>query len=233
MFKVAAGEHLGFLRPNRPGNPRAVKILCTLARPDLQQDQRGQPRHRQQSRTRFAAISASSSQDRTLDDYLTGARTSSFHAQLKAVPSAAVRPRLKTPCSTSSGCWDRRDSLVRLCSAGVQRGQPITRALLPRARTLLFLDGPTVGLDPRTRFVGLGDRQPTQEQGRHHDLPDHTLHERGQEHYRPDHHHRPPGTSRPSTRPRRSRPTSARTRSGSRPPTTAATIKELRRHVSA
>ena len=88
-------------------------------------------------------------QDTTLDNYLTGSQNLRFHAELYAVPSAAVEPRMKQVLDMV-GLWDRRDSLVSTYSGGMQRRLEIARGLL-HAPHVLFLDEPTVGLDPQTR----------------------------------------------------------------------------------
>ena len=88
-------------------------------------------------------------QDTTLDNYLTGAQNLRFHAELYAVPAAAVAPRMRQVLDMV-GLWDRRDSLVQTYSGGMQRRLEIARGLLHAPR-VLFLDEPTVGLDPQTR----------------------------------------------------------------------------------
>jgi ABC-2 type transport system ATP-binding protein len=88
-------------------------------------------------------------QDTTLDNYLSGAQNLRFHAELYAVPSAAVGPRINQVLDMV-GLWDRRDSLVSTYSGGMQRRLEIARGLL-HAPHVLFLDEPTVGLDPQTR----------------------------------------------------------------------------------
>ena len=147
-FEVAAGETFGFLGPNGAGKSTTIKILCTLARPtagrasvaghDVVSD-------RDAVRRNIGLVF----QDTTLDSYLTGAQNLRFHAELYAVPSAAVEPRMKQVLDMV-GLWDRRDSLVSTYSGGMQRRLEIARGLL-HAPHVLFLDEPTVGLDPQTR----------------------------------------------------------------------------------
>ena len=146
-FEVAPGETFGFLGPNGAGKSTTIKILCTLARPTS-------------GRATWPATTWLASgtrcgdvglvfQDTTLDNYLTGAQNLRFHAELYAVPSAAVAPRMKQVLDMV-GLWDRRDSLVSTYSGGMQRRLEIARGLL-HAPHVLFLDEPTVGLDPQTR----------------------------------------------------------------------------------
>ena len=147
-FEVARGETFGFLGPNGAGKSTTIKILCTLARPTT-------------GRATVAGLDVVSQrdavrrniglvfQDTTLDNYLTGAQNLRFHAELYAVPAAAVEPRMRQVLDMV-GLWDRRDSLVSTYSGGMQRRLEIARGLL-HAPHVLFLDEPTVGLDPQTR----------------------------------------------------------------------------------
>ncbi len=147
-FEVAAGETFGFLGPNGAGKSTTIKILCTLARPTAGRATvagHDVVSERDAVRRNIGLVF----QDTTLDSYLTGAQNLRFHAELYAVPSAAVAPRMKQVLDMV-GLWDRRDSLVSTYSGGMQRRLEIARGLL-HAPHVLFLDEPTVGLDPQTR----------------------------------------------------------------------------------
>jgi ABC-2 type transport system ATP-binding protein len=147
-FEVAAGETFGFLGPNGAGKSTTIKILCTLARPTAGRASvagHDVVSERDAVRRNIGLVF----QDTTLDSYLTGAQNLRFHAELYAVPSAAVDPRMKQVLDMV-GLWDRRDSLVSTYSGGMQRRLEIARGLL-HAPHVLFLDEPTVGLDPQTR----------------------------------------------------------------------------------
>ncbi len=147
-FEVAQGETFGFLGPNGAGKTTTIKILCTLA-------------HATSGTARVAGHDAATDrdsvrrniglvfQDTTLDSYLTAAQNLRFHAELYGVPKAAVMPRMRQVMDMV-GLWDRRDSLVSTFSGGMQRRLEIARGLL-HAPHVLFLDEPTVGLDPQTR----------------------------------------------------------------------------------
>src|ERR1700733_6122640 len=147
-FEVAAGETFGFLGPNGAGKSTPIKILCTLARPTSGRASvagHDVVRERDAVRRNIGLVF----QDTTLDNYLSGAQNLRFHAELYGVPAAAVAPRMRQVLEMVD-LWDRRDSLVMTYSGGMQRRLEIARGLL-HAPHVLFLDEPTVGLDPQTR----------------------------------------------------------------------------------
>jgi ABC-2 type transport system ATP-binding protein len=147
-FTVPVGETFGFLGPNGAGKSTTIKILCTLARPTAGSATvagHDVTRERDAVRRNIGLVF----QDTTLDNYLTGAQNLRFHADLYGVPAAAVAPRMRQVMEMV-GLWDRRDSLVMTYSGGMQRRLEIARGLLHAPR-VLFLDEPTVGLDPQTR----------------------------------------------------------------------------------
>jgi ABC-2 type transport system ATP-binding protein len=147
-FEVAAGETFGFLGPNGAGKSTTIKMLCTLVAPTAGSATVAG----QDVRTARAAVRQNIGlvfQDTTLDDYLTGEENLRFHAELYAVPKAIVAERMRAVLEMV-GLWDRRGSLVRTYSGGMKRRLEIARGLLHSPR-VLFLDEPTVGLDPQTR----------------------------------------------------------------------------------
>jgi len=147
-FEVAAGETFGFLGPNGAGKSTTIKILCTLAEPTS-----GVARvagydvvsSRETVRRNIGLVF----QDTTLDTYLTGEQNLRFHADLYGVPKQAFQPRLRQVLEMV-GLWERKDSTVATYSGGMKRRLEIARGLLHAPR-VLFLDEPTVGLDPQTR----------------------------------------------------------------------------------
>jgi ABC-2 type transport system ATP-binding protein len=147
-FEVTRGETFGFLGPNGAGKTTTIKILCTLANATS-----GTARvaghdtatERDAVRRNIGLVF----QDTTLDTYLTAEQNLRFHAELYGVPRAAVAPRMRQVMDMV-GLWDRKDSLVSTYSGGMQRRLEIARGLL-HAPHVLFLDEPTVGLDPQTR----------------------------------------------------------------------------------
>ena len=145
---VRRGETFGFLGPNGAGKTTTIGMLCTLLRPtegaatvagfDI-------VRERDDVRRSIGLVF----QDTTLDMYLTAERNLRFHAELYGVPKSELDARLKQVLDIV-GLWDRRKSLVQEYSGGMMRRLEIARGLLHFPR-VLFLDEPTIGLDPQTR----------------------------------------------------------------------------------
>jgi len=147
-FEVARGETFGFLGPNGAGKTTTIKILCTLANATSGTAVvagHDAATERDAVRRNIGLVF----QDTTLDTYLTAEQNLRFHAELYGVPKAAVVPRMRQVMDMV-GLWDRKDSLVSTYSGGMRRRLEIARGLLHAPR-VLFLDEPTVGLDPQTR----------------------------------------------------------------------------------
>ena len=147
-LEVRNGEIFGFLGPNGAGKSTTISILCTLANPsagtaavagfDVASE-------RDAVRRNIGLVF----QDTTLDTYLSGEQNLRFHAELYGVPKGVVNDRLRQVLDMV-GLWDRRGGLVSTYSGGMKRRLEIARGLLHSPR-VLFLDEPTVGLDPQTR----------------------------------------------------------------------------------
>src|SRR3954451_18903409 len=147
-FEVARGEVFGFLGPNGAGKTTTIHMLCTLARPTGGRARvagHDVARERDDVRRNIGLVF----QDTTLDGYLTAEQNLRLHAELYGVPRGTVRPRMEQVMDMV-GLWERRGSLVRTFSGGMKRRLEIARGLLHSPR-VLFLDEPTVGLDPQTR----------------------------------------------------------------------------------
>jgi ABC-2 type transport system ATP-binding protein len=145
---VATGEMFGFLGPNGAGKTTTIKILCTLAEAtagsatvagfDVARDTSA-------VRSRIGLVF----QEPTLDTYLTAEQNLRFHGEMYGVPRERMRRRMDEVLE-KVGLSDRRRDLVRKYSGGMRRRLEIARGLL-HTPTVLFLDEPTIGLDPQTR----------------------------------------------------------------------------------
>jgi ABC-2 type transport system ATP-binding protein len=147
-FDVEAGEIFGFLGPNGAGKTTTIGVLCTLVRPSggaATVAGHDVARERDDVRRNIGLVF----QDTTLDGYLTAEQNLRLHAELYGVPRALVGDRMRQVMEMV-GLWDRKDALVRTFSGGMKRRLEIARGLLHSPR-VLFLDEPTVGLDPQTR----------------------------------------------------------------------------------
>jgi ABC-2 type transport system ATP-binding protein len=147
-FEVQPGETFGFLGPNGAGKSTTIKILCTLA--DLTSGTArvaGYDVAKQRDTVRRSIGLVF--QDTTLDNYLTGEQNLRFHADLYGVPRAQLAARMRQVLDMVN-LWDRRTAVAGTYSGGMKRRLEIARGLLHAPR-VLFLDEPTVGLDPQTR----------------------------------------------------------------------------------
>jgi ABC-2 type transport system ATP-binding protein len=147
-FEVAAGEVFGFLGPNGAGKTTTINMLCTLVRPTsggAHVAGHDVVRERDDVRRHIGLVF----QDPTLDGYLTAEQNLRLHAELYGVDSALVPDRMRQVLEMV-GLWERRDATVMTFSGGMRRRLEIARGFLHSPR-VLFLDEPTIGLDPQTR----------------------------------------------------------------------------------
>src|SRR4051794_33146899 len=147
-FEVEPGEVFGFLGPNGAGKTTTINMLCTLARPTSGSARvagHDVVRERDDVRRNIGLVF----QEPTLDGYLTAEQNLRLHAELYGVESALVPERMKQMLEMV-GLWDRRDTAVMTFSGGMRRRLEIARGLMHSPR-VLFLDEPTIGLDPQTR----------------------------------------------------------------------------------
>jgi ABC-2 type transport system ATP-binding protein len=147
-FEVGRGEVFGFLGPNGAGKTTTINMLCTLLKPTAgAATVNGFDVDRQRSEVRRSIGLVF--QQTTLDEYLTAEQNLRFHAYAYAVPAGVREPRIKE-LLTMVELWDRRSGSVRTFSGGMKRRLEIARGLLHHPK-VLFLDEPTIGLDPQTR----------------------------------------------------------------------------------
>jgi ABC-2 type transport system ATP-binding protein len=147
-FQVSAGEVFGFLGPNGAGKTTTINMLCTLLRPTSGSARvNGFDVVRQRSDVRRSIGLVF--QQSTLDNALSAEQNLRFHAYAYGVPSEVRELRIRE-LLTLVELWDRRKGSVRTFSGGMKRRLEIARGLLHRPR-VLFLDEPTLGLDPQTR----------------------------------------------------------------------------------
>jgi ABC-2 type transport system ATP-binding protein len=147
-FEVGGGEIFAFLGPNGAGKTTTIKMLTTLlsvTSGSLQIDGLDPSKHQNEVRRRFGIVF----QDPSLDQELTAWENMELHGALYRVPRKLRRERSEV-LMTAFGLWDRKDSPVKEFSGGMKRRLEIARGLLHTPK-ILFLDEPTLGLDPQTR----------------------------------------------------------------------------------
>jgi ABC-2 type transport system ATP-binding protein len=147
-FSVSAGEIFAFLGPNGAGKTTTIKILTTLLKPTsgtVEVDGLDPARHSLDVRRRFGIVF----QDQSLDAELTADENLRLHASLYAVPRGVRDQRIEYLLKLFE-LWERRNDPVKQFSGGMRRRLEIARGLLHTPK-ILFLDEPTLGLDPQTR----------------------------------------------------------------------------------
>jgi ABC-2 type transport system ATP-binding protein len=147
-LEVNAGEIFGFLGPNGAGKSTTISMLCTLLQPTAGTARvagidvvRDPARVRQRIGLVF--------QDPSLDDQLTGRENLDFHAFIYNVPAGQRARRIEKMLALME-LTERAGSPVRTYSGGMKRRLEIARGMLHQPQ-VLFLDEPTLGLDPQTR----------------------------------------------------------------------------------
>jgi ABC-2 type transport system ATP-binding protein len=147
-FNVAVGGIRAFLGPNGAGKTTTIKMLTTVLQPTSGRIRiAGHDPVRQPMLVRraFGIVF----QDPSLDDELTALENLALHAALYGVARKQQGQRIETLLGFV-GLWERRNDYVKQYSGGMKRRLEIARAFLHQPR-LLFLDEPTLGLDPQTR----------------------------------------------------------------------------------
>jgi ABC-2 type transport system ATP-binding protein len=147
-FSVRKGQVFGFLGPNGAGKSTTIKMLTTLLHPtsgSIMVDGKNPVFEPDAVRSSFGIVF----QDPSLDDELTAWENMEFHGVLYSVPKKLRRERIEQLMKIVE-LWERKDDLVKHFSGGMKRRLEIARGLLHHPK-VLFLDEPTLGLDPQTR----------------------------------------------------------------------------------
>jgi ABC-2 type transport system ATP-binding protein len=147
-LEVRAGEIFGFLGPNGAGKSTTINMLCTLVRPSAGSASVAGfdvDRHPDDVRASIGLVF----QDPSLDGQLTARENLEFHAFIYGVPSSERSKRIDEVLAMVE-LSDRAGSIVMTFSGGMRRRLEIARGML-HTPEVLFLDEPTIGLDPQTR----------------------------------------------------------------------------------
>jgi ABC-2 type transport system ATP-binding protein len=147
-FNVETGSIFAFLGPNGAGKTTTIKMLTTVLKPtsgEIRINGFNVLKEQDKARESFGIVF----QDHSLDDDLTAYENMVYHAVVYKVPKKERAERIQKALDIV-GLWDRRNDYVKKYSGGMKRRLEIARALVHYPK-ILFLDEPTVGLDPQTR----------------------------------------------------------------------------------
>ncbi|MBU0591534.1 ATP-binding cassette domain-containing protein [Candidatus Micrarchaeota archaeon] len=147
-FEIESGEVFGLLGPNGAGKTTTLSMLSTILKPtsgtatvngtNILADPDG-------VRKSIGIVF----QDQSLDEELTAYENMDFHGRLYRIPKEVRQPKIKELLELV-GLEDRKNDIVKTFSGGMRRRLEIARGLLHKPK-VLFLDEPTLGLDPQTR----------------------------------------------------------------------------------
>ena len=147
-LQVRSGSIVGLLGPNGAGKTTTINILCTLLKPTSgRATLNGFNVTTQQNQVRQSIGLVF--QDPSLDDYISALENLRFHAFIYHVPPRLRQNRIEESLKMVE-LWERRHSIVKTYSGGMKRRLELARGLLHQPK-VLFLDEPTLGLDPQTR----------------------------------------------------------------------------------
>ena len=147
-FAVKQKEIFGFLGPNGAGKTTTIKMLTTLLHPtsgEIKINGFDPTKNSEEARASFGIVF----QDPSLDDDLTAYENLDMHGMLYKVPIKERKKRIEQMLNFVD-LWDRRKDLVKHFSGGMKRRLEIARGFIHKPK-VLFLDEPTIGLDPQTR----------------------------------------------------------------------------------
>ncbi|HVP92443.1 MAG TPA: ATP-binding cassette domain-containing protein [Acidobacteriota bacterium] len=147
-ISVERGEVFGLLGPNGAGKTTTISMLCTILKPTSgRASVNGFDIVKQATQVRKSIGIVF--QDPSIDDRLTGRENLYMHANLYGIPSGEQKSRIDRVLKLVE-LENRADSLLRTYSGGMRRRLEIARGLIHYPK-VLFLDEPTIGLDPQTR----------------------------------------------------------------------------------
>ena len=147
-FAVNPDEVFGLLGPNGAGKTTTLNMLCTILKPTFGTatiNGIDVTRHPSQVRRMIGIVF----QEPSIDDRLTGRENLEMHANLYGVPHLEQKKRIDEVLDLVE-LTERADQLMRTYSGGMRRRLEIARGLIHYPK-VLFLDEPTIGLDPQTR----------------------------------------------------------------------------------
>ena len=147
-LSVNKGEMFGLVGPDGAGKTTTIKMLTTLLNPTsgkISIDGLDPVKDQDKVRKSFGIVF----QDPSLDDELTACENMDFHGVLYHVPAVLRKQRIEELLKFVE-LWEKRNDLVKTFSGGMRRRLEIARGLL-HTPGILFLDEPTIGLDPQTR----------------------------------------------------------------------------------